>query len=144
MRESLEGHSEQLEKTLTGRVSREELCAATEVAGLERGRREAAEQRAQEAEARVREADRRVKEAEISGASASEQLAVERTLRASLEANVKQLQSSLAEQSTAEEVSRLRSELNKEREAVRELQESREDIELLCGELEKERGLRAE
>ena len=44
-----------------GRVSREELCAATETAGLERGRREAAEQRAQEAEARVREADRRVK-----------------------------------------------------------------------------------
>ena len=41
-------------------------------------------------------------------------------------------------------MSRLRQELSREREALRELQDSREDVELLCGELEKERGMRAE
>ena len=45
-----------------------------------------------EAETKIREMERAVKEAEISGGSASEQLDVERTLRLSLEANVKELQ----------------------------------------------------
>ncbi|XP_035826356.1 trichohyalin [Aplysia californica] len=144
MRESLEFHSEELEKTLSVRVSREDLVQAEEEADRERECRIELEAKVKDTETKVRELERAVKEAEISGTSSSEQLQNERTLRLSLEANVKELQSALAEQSSAEELSRLRSDLNKEREAVRELQESREDVELLCGELEKERGLRAE
>ena len=54
------------------------------------------------------------------------------------------MQVALTQQGSAEELGRLREELSKERAALRDLEESKEDVQLLCGELEKERSLRAE
>ncbi|RUS85459.1 hypothetical protein EGW08_006792 [Elysia chlorotica] len=137
MRQSLEENVEDLERTASARVSKEELTSAHD--NLNRQR-----QKCYDLEAEVKELEHKFKDAQISAESATEQLTNEKTLRLSLEANVKELQVALTQQGSAEELSRLREELSKERAALRDLEESREDVQLLCGELEKERSLRAE
>lgn len=85
MRKSLEAHTEDLEKTLSSRVSKEDFTSAQDSADKEKQLRIGLEDR-------VKELKYSLKELEISSQSANERLQNEQGLRQSLENNVKDLQ----------------------------------------------------
>ncbi|KAH9492500.1 hypothetical protein Btru_025998, partial [Bulinus truncatus] len=136
-RQELERKIEELKKLITTQVSKEKLVAAEEELFKEK-------QLITQYEVRVKELEIDVKHLEIGKKSSEELLENELKMRQSLEKHVKDLQLASTQQDTLEEMVRLREELFKEREVVKDLQESEQDIQLLCAELDKERNLTTE
>ncbi|XP_059167417.1 myosin-6-like [Physella acuta] len=136
-KKSLEKQMDELKQNLASKVSKDELVKAEDELKKER-------ELCLQLEVRVKELEHNLKDVEISKESATELLQNERQMRMSLEKNVKDLQVSLLHQDTAEELTRLREELNKHKVAVKALEESEADVQILCQELEKERALTAE
>ncbi|CAL1535536.1 unnamed protein product [Lymnaea stagnalis] len=131
---ALEVLADELKRKIAAMVSQEALQAVKEECNKER-------QLHAQMEKRVKDLEHSLKDTEISRDSANELLENERQLSLSLEKTVKELQAVTVQQTSAEELTRLKDELNKERAALKDLEESEADVQLLCVELEKQRTL---